>query len=133
MDTTRELFAQIGRSLPERQRIQGTSKMKVKIEPTGGITLNRVLDTFLDGKVDTTKNNLEGKKVVLFFGEWANPLTRTFYIPKLHAIYHYMTLERDDVEFLFVSLDATEQDFNKMKSKMRKFHFGLDVLIALSL
>ena len=137
MNATPELFAKIGRSLPERQRIQGTSSMKVKIEPTGGITLNRILDTFLDGKVDATKNNLEAKKVVLIFGEWSNPLTRTFYIPKLHSIYHYMTLQRDDVEFLFVSLDGTEQDFNKMKSIMRKFYSALVVpgfmLVILSL
>jgi len=88
---------------------------------SGVLKVSHTLDTFVDGNIDMSKDNLEGKKLVLFFGSEANPLTRNFYKPKLAMIYHYMTLEcNGDIEFIYVSRDKTQVAFDRFTKSHRK-------------
>ena len=120
--TAKSLLTQVGTSLPNRERIKATKATTVNIEPTCSLKLTAYIDTYLEGKVvDTSKNNLEGKKLVLIFGKEAHPLTRTYYVPKLAMIYQNLTLQRDDdVEFLYVSMDPTKAEYDRFTKTHRK-------------
>ena len=111
---------ELGLSLPDRDRVIGKTSQKVKLVPTGELTSICRDDTFEIAGVDRSKNNLEGKKLVLFFGRYSHPLTRNFFAPKLAMIYKNMTETRDDVEFIFVSLDSSEQEYNTFTRNHRK-------------
>jgi hypothetical protein len=123
-NATQMLFAKIGQSLPDRKRVKGSRPTRINIEPTGMIKITHTLGTSLKGKVDTTKNSLEGKKLVLFIGSESHALTRVFYKPKLAMMYDFMTKEDScDVEFLYVSLDESKEAFDRFTATMRKFFF----------
>ena len=118
----KSLLAQVGTSLPNRKRIKATKGTPVNLEPTCMLKLTAYIDTYVEGKVvDTSKNNLEGKKLVLIFGKESHPLTRTYYVPKLAMIYQKLTLQRDDVEFLYVSMDPTKAEFDRFTKTHRKY------------
>ena len=120
-NSTRSLLAEVGKSLPNRERIKATKGTSVNIEPTGMLKLTAYIDTYLEGKVFTAKNNLQGKKLVLIFGKESHPLTRTYYVPKLAMIYQNLTLQRDDIEFLYVSMDPTKAEFDRFTKSHRKY------------
>ena len=118
--STKSLLEKVGKSLPDRQRIKATKGTVVNIEPTCSLKLTAYIDTYLDGKVDKTTNNLQGKKVVLFFGKESHPLTRTFYTPKMAMLYQHLTMSRDDIEFLYVSLDESKVEYDRFTKSHRK-------------
>ena len=124
MSNIPELLDRVGKALPDRKRVKATQKTNVKMVPTGEIRVEAMIDTYVnDGKeVDTTKNNLAGKKVVLIFGKQSHPLTRTFLVPKMALKYHHMTLPKgatDGIEFLYVSLDANKAQFDSFTKTHR--------------
>ena len=76
------------------------------------LKIAHTIDTFetIPGKADTSRNHLEPKKLVLFFGRKSHPLIRTFYMPKLAMMYHFITLQRADVEFNYISMDVSQAE-----------------------
>ena len=92
------------------------------MEPQGTIRVTHAIDTFVDGKVDKSKDNLAGKKLVLFYAKESNYLSRAFLVPKMSVIYQQMIAERDDVEFLFVGLTEgqTKVEYERFAKSMRK-------------
>jgi hypothetical protein len=127
---TQELLATFGRSLPERTRVQGTKRTQINIEPTGMSKISHIIDTFeIAGKSDTSKDHLERKKLVLFFGSESHPLTRTFYQPKLAMIYHFLTSKHDNIEFIYVSIDKTREEYNRFTQSHRKFVLVVNICL----
>lgn len=125
MSDYKTILTNIGKNLPDRQRVKATKTVSIRMEPQGTIRVTHAIDTFLDGKVDTSKNNLEGKKLVLLFGQESNYLTRAFLTPKMSAIYQHMTTSRDDVEFLFVGLEGQSKvEYERFAASMRKYLFA---------
>lgn len=119
MSLIKQTLEDIGYNLPERERIPATKTTSVRMEPQGTIRVTHAIDTFVDGKVDKTKNNLAGKKLVLFFAKESNYLSREFLTPKMSVIYQYIKAERDDIEFLFVGLeDQTKWEYERFAKKM---------------
>lgn len=120
MSYIREILEDIGRKLPDRQRVKATKMTRVKMEPQGTIYVAHAIDTYLDGKVDKSKNNLQGKKLVLFFGQESNFLTRSFLTPKMSVLYQNITSRRDDIEFLFVGLveGQTKTEYERFAATM---------------
>ena len=115
----------VGKTLPDRKRVKGTERTVINLVPTGEIKIDGIKDTFVNNgqEIDTKKNNLADKKIVLIFGRYSHALTRNFLVPKMTMIYHYLTLARDDVEFLYVSLpDESQADFDKFASMQRKYY-----------
>ena len=91
------------------------------MEPQGTIYVGHKIDTYEELEVDTKKDNLAGKQLVLFFGKESHGLTRTFHVPKMAAIYQNLTIGRDDVEFLFVGLtEMSETEYNRFTKTMSK-------------
>lgn len=122
MSHIQKCLEQIGFNLPDRQRIKATKTTSVRMEPQGTIRVTHAIDTFVDGKVDKSKDNLVGKKLVLFFAKESNYLSRAFLVPKMTVIYQQMIAERDDVEFLFVGLTQgqTKVEHERFAKSMRK-------------
>ena len=117
------MIEEVGKALPSYKRIKGHRKTQINLVPTGEIKIDGFKDTFVKGPVDANNNNLENKKVVIIFGRYSHELTRNFLIPKMAMIYHYLTLARNDVEFLYVSLpDESQQDFDKFAAIQRKYY-----------
>ena len=92
------------------------------MEPAGALWTTHGIDTYkVVGEVDKSKNNLEGKKLVLLFGKESHPLTRLFMVPKLSVIYQNITLSDKDIEFLYVGLDGqTKQEYDRFAASMRE-------------
>mmetsp|Transcript_19695 Transcript_19695/g.48993 ORF Transcript_19695/g.48993 Transcript_19695/m.48993 type:complete len:207 (-) Transcript_19695:77-697(-) len=120
MSHIQKCLEQIGFNLPDRQRIKATKTTSVRMEPQGTIRVTHAIDTFVDGKVDKSKDNLVGKKLVLFFAKESNYLSRAFLVPKMTVIYQQMIAERDDVEFLFVGLTQgqTKVEYERFAKSM---------------
>lgn len=118
----KKTLEEIGFNLPERERIKATKTTSVRIEPQGALRVTHAIDTFVDGEVMKWKNNLSGKKLVLFFAKESNYLSREFLTPKMSVIYQSIIAERDDVEFLFVGLmkGQTKVEYNRFAKRMRK-------------
>jgi hypothetical protein len=115
------LLQELGTSLPQRERIKGTSTTLVNLDPQGMSSVKTINDTFRLISVKKDKNSLKGKKIVLFFGRESHMLTRTFFTPKLAMIYQHLTNTlQDDVEFIYVSLDKTNQEFDRFTKSHRK-------------
>jgi len=114
------IITKIGRDLPDRERIPATKTTRVKMEPAGALWTTHGIDTYkVVGEVDKSKNNLEGKKLVLLFGKESHPLTRLFMVPKLSVIYQNITLSDKDIEFLYVGLDGqTKQEYDRFAASM---------------
>jgi len=120
MSSLQECLEQIGVNLPERERIKATKKTSVRMEPQGTIRVTHAIDKFVNGKVDTSKDNLAGKKLVIFFAKESNYLSRSFLVPKMSVIYQQIIAERDDVEFLFVGLTEgqTKVEYDRFAKSM---------------
>lgn len=119
MSEVRLLLENIGKQLPDRKRVPATKLTRNKMEPQGTIYVAHKIDTYEELEVDTRKNNLAGKKLVLFFGKESHGLTRIFHVPKMAAIYQNLTTSRDDVEFLFVGLtEMSETEYNRFSKTM---------------
>ena len=126
MSDIKKILEDIGRNLPDRQRVKATKNTRVKMEPQGTIYVSHAIDTYVDGKVDKSKDNLEGKKLVLIFGRESNFLTRSFLTPKMSVIYQNLTTLRDDIEFIFVGLTEgqSENEYERFAATMRKSIFA---------
>jgi len=115
-----KILQDIGYKLPDKQRVKATKTTSVRMEPQGTIRVTHAIDKFVDGKVDKSKDNLAGKKVVLFFAKEANYLSREFLVPKMSVIYQSMIAERKDIEFLFVGLSEGQSkvEYERFAKKM---------------
>jgi hypothetical protein len=122
MQSITSLLENIGHAMPDRERIQGTTNHLVKIQPTEVPIIPCRNDTFIITGTDLKKNNLKGKKVVVIFGRESHYLTTSFFIPKLSMIYLNLTERRNDIEFVFVSLDEKEDQYNRSTASHRKFN-----------
>lgn len=104
--------------MPDRKRVKGATTITVKVVPNDVLVGRSRLDTFEVTGTNRNKSNLEGKKVAIVFGREGHHLTRTFFVPKLAMIYRNITEKRDDVEFLFVSLDETKEQYDRFTKSM---------------
>ena len=120
--STAEILAQVGKAMPNRQRISGSAMQSIKLVPTGEIVVNSVVDSFQEQAIVSDRDNLQGKEVVLVFGKSSHFLTQNFLIPKMALIYHHLTVKEDSkVEFLYVSLpDETKQGHERAVKSIRK-------------
>ena len=86
----------------------------------GKIKVNGIIDRFVPVSKEASSgtNLLSGKKVVLLFGQSDHHLTSNFLVPKMAFIYHYITLQRNDI---YVPLPhETEASCAKFCQKQRK-------------
>jgi len=111
-----EMLEHFGRSLPYRRRIKGDTETCIQIVPTPDSSkVCHVIDKFVPVEENNDEHKvdrLEQKQLVLFIGKGSHHITRDFQTPKLAMIYHFLTLKRDDVEFIYVSLDKTQEEFD---------------------
>mmetsp|Transcript_23209 Transcript_23209/g.32421 ORF Transcript_23209/g.32421 Transcript_23209/m.32421 type:complete len:129 (+) Transcript_23209:96-482(+) len=119
-----KMLQHFGRTLPDRQRIKGDTETCIEIVPTPGCSkVCHVIDKFVamdEDKNEQKVDRLEQKQLVLFIGKGDHHLTRNFQTPKLAMIYHFLTLKRDDVEFIYISLDKTQEEFDSFTQSHRK-------------
>jgi hypothetical protein len=121
MESIISLLENIGHAMPDRERVQGKSSPLVRIVPTEVPIIPCRNDTFIITGTDLKRNNLKGKKVVLIFGRESHYLTTSFFIPKLSMIYLNLTESRNDIEFIFISLDEKKDQYNRCTASHRKF------------
>ena len=121
MSSTAEILAKIGKDLPDRTRVPAKTSTSIKMVPTGEIALVAAVDTFTDLKVKSGTDKLAGKDIVLIFGRSTHQLTKTFLVPKLALIYHNMTNNTTNVEFLYVSVpEETKAGHDRVIKSHRK-------------
>lgn len=118
----KKLLETVGCDIPSPKRIKGTMSTSVKLVPTGENCMNVVLDSFQRSKEGvSTQSKLAGKQLVLIFGCEKHTLFRTFLMPKMACIYHYITLRVPDIEFLYISLpEESKAEYDRFTKSHRK-------------
>lgn len=123
------LLEAVGKSLPDRERHKGAKPTTIKLLLTADIKVTGIVDTFVDKTTVTgeeelshKKNTLAEKNVVLLFGRQSHYVTRSFLVPKMALVYSNLTRHnRSNVEFLYVSMDETQVQYDTFTKIHRKF------------